>query len=217
MNHMKSILLALLVLTLSPWANAQSVRVSYQDTHIGRNVSAVSLWGERHQFYGGIKFHLNWMIHDNQSNTFHKRFYASNLGEHLGIQGGYQWRIPLSAHSAILPFYDCQFTVAGTKGKDLVPTINPAFPYTGHDGPYTYAVIYFDQIKALEQYVGIAVEADLWQGLFVDVRLGAGVALYWDIPSQVAPNQFYVGPSTNWEMAGMASFGVGYRWGRAKP
>jgi len=213
---MKSILLVLIVLLLGPWVSAQSVLLSYQDTHIGRNMSAVYTWGQRHQFYGGVKFHINWMIHDNQSNFFHKRFYASHLGEHLGLQAGYQWHIPLSSFGAILPFYHCQFTVAGTNGKDLVPTLNADFPNLGDDFPYTYTDAYFDQLKALEQFMGLAAEAGLGKGLFVDVRMGGGVVLYWDIPSEVGPNTTFLGPSSIWEFGGMVSVGIGYRWGKAK-
>ncbi|MEM7660471.1 MAG: hypothetical protein AAF399_30490 [Bacteroidota bacterium] len=199
---MKSILCVLIALLLGPWGHAQSVLLSYQDTHIGRNMSAVYTWGKRHQFYGGVKYHINRLIHDNQSNIFHKRFYASHLGEHLGLQAGYQWRIPLSSFGAILPFYHSQFTVAGTNGRDLVPS---------------YSVISFDQLKALEQFVGLAAEAGLGKGFFVDARIGGGVVLYWDIPSEAGPNTTYVGPSSNWELGGMVSVGIGYRWGKTEP
>lgn len=204
---MRTIILLFISILSTDLILAQSIVLGYSDVDIGRNIGLIYTTGTKHQFYGGLKFHINSTLQDNQSNTFRKRFYASNLREHIGLQAGYQFRIPLTVRSAIATFYDCQFTVAGTRSHfDLVPTIIP-----GVASGLTTSNLEFDELKALEQYIGVAVEADFWNNIFILFRIGGGIAFFWDIPYEYAPNQFYLGGPTNWEFGSMVSFSIGYR------
>lgn len=186
--------------------NGQSVSLNYNDVDIGRNVSALfHSKANKHQFYGGIKFHINNRVHDNQNNVFRKRFYASDFLEHIGLQLGYNYSLPVNERIRILFFYDVQLTSSGTKRESFLPVA-----YLGDTVLYNRRIIEFEEIKALEQNIGVGIRAELWDNIYFNAKFGGGVSFFWDIPFEFAPNQFYIGNKTDWEFSKFISVGIEY-------
>ena len=184
----------------------QSISINYNDVHIGQNISLLfHTKKEKHQFYGGVKYHLNRIAHDNQNNIFRNRFYASNFIEHLGVQVGYNRIIPINNKNNLLIFYDNQLTVSGTRGENFVP-----FSTIGNTIVYHQFIMEFQKIKALEQNIGIGLNVGLNDYFSVNFKIGGGIAFFWDIPFEFAPNQFYIGKSWDWEFSEFISVGVEY-------
>lgn len=196
------------LLLLSSVIHGQSVSINYNDVDIGRNVSILyHTKGGRHQFSGGIKVHINSQVHDNQNHVFRKRIYASNFKEHIGLQFGYNYNLPLNHKNRLLLFYDNQFTIAGKKGEVFLPA-----GFLGGTPLYEKHVIEFQELKALEQHIGIGLRTGVWEDFYLNFRIGGGVALFWDVPFEIAPNQYHMAGARklNWEFGRLLSIGIEY-------
>lgn len=206
-------LLTLIVIFISCFfIYGQSASINYNDVHIGRNVSVLFHTKEnKHQFYGGMKFHINSQIHDNQNNVFRKRFYAFNFREHLGLHLGYNYSLAINERNSILFFYDVQFTSSGTKRKSFLPVA-----YIGDTVLYKRKIFEFKEMKAVEQNVGFGVRTEFWENIFFNAKIGGGLAIFWDIPFEFAPNEFYIGNRTDWEFGRFISFGIEYMFNLRK-
>ena len=188
--------------------NGQALSLNYNSVDIGRNVSLLyQFGGEKHQFYGGLKYHINRVIHDNQNNVFRKRFHASNFKERLGLQIGYNRVISINERNSLLFFYDNQFSILGTKGVNYTP-----IGYLEDQVLYTRWVLAYQEIKSMEQYIGIGFRAGLLKNIFLTMKLGGGVALFWDIPFEYAPNMYVASNKLDWEFGGLISVGLEYKF-----
>lgn len=187
---------------------AQSIYLGYNDVHIGRNVSFSYLHSlsQKHEIFGGLKYHINSIIHDNQNNVFKKRFYANNLKEHIGLDFGYNYIFFLNDKNKLLFFYNNQFTVAGTRSVDFLPsnTING-------NVLYRRSIEKFPPFKSMEHYLGVGFKAEIWNNVSASFRIGGGVSHFWDIPERTVSGAFItLSGKPNWEFGGIISAGLQY-------
>lgn len=172
--------------------SAQSISINYNSVHIGRNVSALYNYSLNihHQIYGGLKYHINTIERSNQGYVFKKQFHAYNFQEHIGLQIGYNYNIPIKNGNEFLFFYDNQFTIAGTRGVISIKT------------PF----------KAMEHNLGIGLRASLWDNFSATFKIGGGITHFWNIPFEISPNNYLIGDSNNWEFGGIISSGLEYKF-----
>lgn len=207
---MTRFLFAIILIVGSHLSSAQSIVMSYNDVHIGRNLSLSYQTDPRSlQWYIGIKYHLNSSTHDSQPRRFQKRFYASSFSESIGLQLGLNYCLFSTSHSSLSIFYEAQVTRAGTRG-DFVEVIGIVDSITF----YSKSVQSFSILNALEHHVGISVQVDLYQHLFVTYKLGLGATFFWDIPEATEGGISYGGPPQLWQRAHIISAGIGYRFKR---
>lgn len=195
--------------TTSYLSGQNSLRVLYNDVHIGRNVSLLfhRSFG-KHELFIGPKWHINRRVHDNQNNIFRKRFHARSFLQHIGLQFGYKYNFPIHTSTSILYlFYDNQFTSAQTRGVYFIP-----HTISNDTVLYTRELWSFQTIKAMEQNLGLGLLALIRKNVFLNVQAGAGIALFWDYPSRIAPDKFLFIEKTAWEFSGLISLGLQYRF-----
>jgi hypothetical protein len=197
-----------IILLFSLEGKSQSISIDYNSVHIGRNIglSYLYLLKENHEIFVGFKYHINNIIHDNQNNVFKKRFYANNLKEHIGLDFGYNYILPVNDKNKLLFFYDNQFTIAGTRGEVFLPsnTINGITLYSR-------LIIEFPPLKAMEHYIGIGFRAKVWNKFSVSFKIGGGVSHFWDIPERsVSGGYITLSGKPSWEFGGIISAGLQY-------
>jgi hypothetical protein len=168
---------------------------------IGRNamLSIKKDFGQ-HSFLLGVKYHINKKVHDNQNNVFRKRFYATDLGEHLGLGATYQYNFSLK-NSMVKPFlfYDFQFTNSRTRNVMVLP-----YAYMP-DGKLVYEKIldYFGPTMALEHIIGVGFSVNLNKRLFLYQRLGGGIVHFINVDWRKLG-------APNWEFGSLITVGLGY-------
>jgi hypothetical protein len=202
----------LLFLSFICWTvsiQAQSVILSYQDVHTGRNVNLIYRSADpHHQVYGGLKFQISRLQNDNELRLFKKRIYAANFVQHMGLRLGYQYQIPLSSRSRLSFFYDHQLTRSATRSTLPVPigTLDTTVFYL-------LELTEFEVVNVWEQTAGLGLEAHMTDKVFMAFQAGIGSAFFWSIPETTTRGEVYDGPRQLWQLAYTFSLGLGYRLG----
>lgn len=202
-----------MVLFLPVFSNAQlhGVEISYNDIHIGRNLSIGYnyKYNKKHIFSAKVHFLFNRLVHDNNNNVYYKRFFAYSFDQTIGLDVGYKYLIPIKKlKSELFLFYELQETYSQTRSKALFYLGKD--PNTG-DEIYFQKIIITDRILALENTFGIGINAEIYNNLFFSVKGGLGLVGFLLIPTANSINN----PNDNsteedWSFAHIYSLGLTY-------
>ena len=202
------VLLGLVILNLCPVYAQPSLRITYNDTHAGRNISLLisRVFNESNEAGIGLRYNINKLTHnDDQNNAFWNRLYATKFYHHIGVDGFYQ-RYIFRNLKLIKPFlaYDIQASYSTTRNHLFSPY---AYDNNG-DVLYRESLVIFGPFTFIEQYFGLGYTVNFIDNIHLYMKAGFGIMFIIgkDIKSYITYDSF------NWEFAEIISTGIVYRF-----
>jgi len=206
-------ILTFLVLTINSFVFSQnSLRISYNSTMSGRNISTnYSIPKGDNNFTLGMRFNINRLHHvDDQFKTFVKRLYATKPIHYFGINFSYERKI-LKKWDLINPFlfYDLQFTYSTTRNRSFLPY---SFDTTENITLYKEHINYFGPFYWLENTIGFGLNIDVTKKLYINQKIGFGRTLVLGYDEKLLNK---LNKTFNWfssEFGGILSLSLGYKF-----
>ncbi len=184
------------------------INLNFNWSYIGKNTEISYMRSlKKHSFYGGIKYHLNFPITDNQNNVTKNRYYADSFFEHFGLIAGYEYKFNIK-NSDITPFifYNIQYS------KSRIYDYNIIMPYdydsnSGNILYKKYPDIYTDPLPVVDNTIGIGLRFKLFKNLFLSAKAGLGVGFfYFDSSTPYSYGASY----WTWEVTTFFNIGLTY-------
>ena len=182
------------------------------------NVLASGQIKDRHEFGGGLRFHINkYAQNDDQNNIFAKRMYATKPIHFFGLEGFYQVHLfQKLPHIDIFAFYDIQVSYSTTRNRFYSPAgINAdsnGIISNGDDLLYKLYKRTFGPFTWIEQNIGIGFTVDIWKNIFFTQRLGAGTTFILGRDTRKPDTPLLWKPPFEYEFGYLLSVGIGYRF-----
>jgi len=143
--------------------------LTFNSVQVGRNLAAEYAKSlKRHTISGGIKWHINNTVQNNQQEAFRKRFYATEFWQHLGFVLGYDYALTKKSGKLIPSiFYEFQYTYSTTRNEFYSQRFvdNNGIVY------YEREVFTLGPTIALENYIGLGLDIEVYDFLRLNYKI----------------------------------------------
>jgi hypothetical protein len=204
-----SIILAFFCLNISI---AQiGIESNFNSVHTGRNINVLAKYAKNKiSFNLGLKYNFNKENTFPQADIYKKSFWATSLGEHFGVETGFQFVFFQKTNVELFGFYQLQITKSDIKHDWFQPIGSlVANPQSETDLIYARSINIFGPVWGIENNFGIGLNTFFSKNLYLSLKLGGGI-LFVDNNSK---NTVILGGS-NWELSEVISIGLGFKFAK---
>lgn len=202
----KTLLLFTLLCLFQTMKSQDDLSARFNSTASGRNISICysKLIKDKNEIGGGMRININSITqHDDQSNIYHKRLYASNFLQHFGLQLFYHRYFFEKWTVKPFVFYDYQMAYSTTRTSMYIPH---TYDING-DILYKNFIEYFGPFLWIEQSVGVGFKVKVFGSFYLVQQFGLTVMFILGEEDQLPQREF----EFPLEFGQIISVGIAYR------